>query len=71
MVKMNDKGEPYYNWVKCSELLAAYGYGKPAQPIEQSGSIEVVTLGADERRTAVEVLRTLASSESGDATTRH
>lgn len=21
------------NWVKCSELLAAYGYGKPAQPV--------------------------------------
>jgi hypothetical protein len=21
------------NWVKCSELLAAYGYGKPTQPI--------------------------------------
>ena len=21
------------HWVKCSELLAAYGYGKPAQPV--------------------------------------
>lgn len=26
------------HWVKCSELLAAYGYGKPAQPIEHSGA---------------------------------
>lgn len=24
------------HWVKCSELLAAYGYGKPAQSIEVS-----------------------------------
>ena len=23
-------------WVKCSELLAAYGYGKPSQPVEHS-----------------------------------
>ena len=22
------------DWVKCSELLAGYGYGKPTQPIE-------------------------------------
>lgn len=26
------------NWVKCSELLAAYGYGKPSQPVEHSGA---------------------------------
>jgi hypothetical protein len=25
------------HWVKCSELLAAYGYGKPTQPMEHSG----------------------------------
>lgn len=23
-------------WAKCSELLAAYGYGKPSQPLEHS-----------------------------------
>jgi hypothetical protein len=22
------------HWVKCSELLASYGYGKPVQPVE-------------------------------------
>ena len=27
------------DWVKCSELLANYGYGKPTQPIE--GSVDV------------------------------
>lgn len=25
------------HWVKCSELLAAYGYGKPAQAVEVTG----------------------------------
>lgn len=25
-------------WVRCSELLAAYGYGKPSQPVEHSGA---------------------------------
>ena len=25
-------------WVRCSELLAAYGYGKPSQPVEYSGA---------------------------------
>lgn len=31
------------HWVKCSELLAAYGLGKPTQPIsgEDSGPIKV------------------------------
>jgi len=24
-------------WFRCSELLAAYGYGKPTQPLEHSG----------------------------------
>jgi hypothetical protein len=30
------------DWVECSKLLAAYGYGKPVQAIEHSGE---VTLG--------------------------
>lgn len=25
------------HWVKCSELLAAYGYGKPPQAVQVSG----------------------------------
>jgi hypothetical protein len=25
------------HWVKCSELLAAYGYGKPSQSVEVTG----------------------------------
>ena len=25
------------NWLKASELLAAYGQGKPSQPVEHSG----------------------------------
>ena len=24
------------DWVKCSELLAGYGYGKPTQPVESA-----------------------------------
>jgi hypothetical protein len=34
------------NWVKCSELLAAYGYGKPAQPLtgqDGDGPVEVAS----------------------------
>jgi len=27
------------NWVKCSELLANYGMGKPAQAVEVTGTI--------------------------------
>lgn len=26
------------NWPKAAELLAAYGYGKPAQPLEHGGA---------------------------------
>jgi hypothetical protein len=26
------------HWVKCSELLAAYGYGRPAQEVQHSGA---------------------------------
>lgn len=32
------------HWVKCSELLTAYGYGKPAQPVtgeNGEGSVQV------------------------------
>ena len=31
------------NWVKCSELLAGYGLGKPAQPVtgENGGAVQV------------------------------
>lgn len=31
------------NWAKCSELIAAYGLGKPTQPVtgEDGGAIEV------------------------------
>lgn len=28
-------------WVRCSELLAAYGYGKPAQMVEHSGNVNI------------------------------
>lgn len=33
------------NWIKASELLAAYGYGRPAQPVtgaDGEGGVEVV-----------------------------
>lgn len=33
------------NWVKCAELLAAYGYGKPTQVVAgegKDGAIEVI-----------------------------
>lgn len=29
------------NWVKCSELLAAYGLGKPVQPVESKVEVTV------------------------------
>lgn len=32
--KYADRGE---DWVECSKLLAAYGYGKPAQKLEHTG----------------------------------
>ena len=32
-----ERGE---NWVKCSELLAGYGMGKPVQPTENKHSVE-------------------------------
>ncbi len=31
-------------WVECSKLLAAYGYGKPSQKIEHSGSLTLEEL---------------------------
>ncbi len=27
------------NWPKCSEMLAAYGYGKPVQAVELTGTL--------------------------------
>ena len=30
---------PY--WFKCAELILAYAYGKPTQPIEASGSVTI------------------------------
>lgn len=32
------------DWVECSKLLAAYGYGKPSQKIEHSGSVTLEQL---------------------------
>ena len=29
------------NWVECSKLLAAYGYGKPTQKLEHTGSVSI------------------------------
>lgn len=41
-------------WVKCSELLAAYGYGRPAQSLEVIADVvthdETPPLTNDERR---------------------
>jgi hypothetical protein len=43
-------------WVRCSELLASYGYGKPTQHLEHSAEgggslgIEVVFVGAKSRQ---------------------
>jgi hypothetical protein len=34
-IEVLERGE---HWMKASELLAAYGYGKPAQPVEHSGA---------------------------------
>jgi hypothetical protein len=41
IAEVESQGE---SWVKCSELLAAYGYGKPAQPVTgaDGGAIEAV-----------------------------
>ena len=36
-------------WVRCSELLASYGYGKPSQPIE----LDATTLDDKSLRQAV------------------
>ncbi len=30
------------NWVKCSEYLANYGYGKPSQSVEVTGDVNIV-----------------------------
>lgn len=30
---------PY--WFKCAEIILAYAYGKPTQPVEQSGTLTV------------------------------
>lgn len=32
------------DWVECSKLLAAYGYGKPTQKIEHSGALTLEQL---------------------------
>ena len=29
------------DWVECSKLLAAYGYGKPTQKLEHTGSVAI------------------------------
>lgn len=34
------------DWVKCSELLAHYAYGKPTQKLEHSGSLTLEQLVA-------------------------
>lgn len=53
------------HWVKCSELLAAYGYGKPSQTVEVSGAVEVEHSGLspDERRAAIRRLRDELASQ--------
>lgn len=43
------------DWLRCSELLTAYGYGKPPQSVEVSGTLnlaaeEVKPLQTDELR---------------------
>lgn len=43
------------DWVKCSELLAAYGYGKPSQAIEVSGNLSTEVPMDFEQLTAAEL----------------
>lgn len=38
------------NWVKCSELLVHYAYGKPKQSIEHSGGLTLEQLVASSFR---------------------
>lgn len=58
------------NWLKASELLAAYGYGKPTQAIHHSGSLEALSDEQIEARYA-ELMRQTATTatqppESGE-----
>lgn len=50
------------NWVKCSELLAAYGMGKPVQPTESSVSVEI----RDARQLSRDQLMAIAASEGAE-----
>jgi hypothetical protein len=45
------------DWVKCSELLAAYGYGKPSQSVELNAD---VTASNPHSQLTIEELRALA-----------
>lgn len=55
------------HWVKCSELLAAYGYGKPPQALEVSGAIQHEHSGLEPTRRR-SVLDALGAVEPPTAT---
>jgi hypothetical protein len=61
--EVRDGGE---QWVKCSELLAAYGYGKPSQTLEIDGTVKHEHSGLDGHRRAVvlDAIRALGTSET-------
>lgn len=54
------------NWVKCSELLANYGMGKPAQAVELGGKVEHerVELDPDKRLAVIDALRASGTDET-------
>ena len=58
------------DWVECSKLLAAYGYGKPAQRIEVAQEpeqeIDLHRLTSDELRTMDRLLDKATPTESRD-----
>ena len=57
-------------WVKCSELLAAYGYGKPSQAVEvtgRNGEPLQFSLSPEERLEYIERLRRQADAERASA----
>lgn len=62
-------------WVKCSELLAAYGYGKPAQAVEvtgrDGGPIEHASLTAEARLELIQRLQAESERESGPSQVSH
>ena len=55
------------HWVRCSELLAAYGYGKPIQPTESKVDVTI----NDAREMTREQLMAIASGEPEATGTEH